>query len=1038
MIITARKHIPTLWILIICLPWSAAMLKYMAMGTAFQFSVMKFVENPVGLTFIMSLPGFISIALNPVVNFISDRIWTRFGRRKPFIIISWCGTITCITLMPLMPNMWALVVAYMAYSLFNDIGQPIETLKMEVVPPKQRGASSAVGNWIFNFCILTFNFVAIGRFDDYKFMAGFPVSGEQSIYWTVAATMIVMFLLLTLGVRETDPKSALRGERFSVVNFFRGILSKNLWPVYMLIFGWAMMYAGLGAVATLLYTDQWGFSKQEMGLNYAVGGVINCFLIVIVGFFANKLPRMKSYQILMALSLIVNFAFWIYVHFLIYDQRPSLIELIVFGETLSIMGILIAVVYTPLVYDYIPRNEMGTFAAGQNLLNKLTAILTLNGVGIFVWGYAALLLPPSGDTTRIVLREDMARQTVAALLAKADLRDTETQRPLKLSVETWYATGAALDHGRAFEIRHKNPDSVKLQEKRDELSAEQTKLDALARNARLQAETAQQTGNGEAAQKQSALANQYQTNAAPIVAEIARLDAKLQGRADYVHDEVAKALAPQLVSEQERIASALTREAWLFEYPILRRPFSKQVEQTLDILWLMHPEIIDLRPEKRDQGYALVLSADLPANSDPVVEGARLGKALFAAGEKRLGGLLTNAPVPLSQRQAQLIGLEMDIVEDPLDRFPSPITRVVQAILAHFGDVTPPERRVFGLARGMRDLNKMNHVSVRPVSPDRHAIRVMAVMETPAAAPTDSALAKRLGELLPTNSAAEIAQAAALYERTVQIAPQQRITPVRPFISSSFAKMKYDYMSGYIWMFILGVFGLWVTFAFARREKRGLIHKRGIEEAESTEELPQKEVSAHAEEHSGEFYIPGYFWSKIGMAALGLLILVFGCINLVPSCKLILFGERAQAEAVRIVKEKIGGDAVVFTTDAEALANEEKRDRSYIFWNEYHYTDEHGKDIAFRAPAGSQLKPVHYLFDKDGLPYVATIYYNPSNPQQLVLPKEFSTWFMPGTLALFGLLGIIVGLVLAYYAHKPIAVPHIAPAPMNGDKPKKS
>jgi len=314
----------------------------------------------------------------------------------------------------------------------------------------------------------------------------------------------------------------------------------------------------------------------------------------------------------------------------------------------------------------------------------------------------------------------------------------------------------------------------------------------------------------------------------------------------------------------------------------------------------------------------------------------------------------------------------------------------------------------------------------------------MAIMENAAATPTDLALVNRLGELLPTNSAGDIAQAAALYQRTVAIAPQQRITPVRPHISSSFAKMKYDYMSGYIWMFILGCIGLWITFAFARREKRGLIHKRGREEAEATDELAQKEVSAHPEKHSGEFYVPGYFWPKIGMAVLGLAILGFASINLVPNFKLLLFGERAQAEAVRIVKEKIGGDSVVFTTDAEVLANEEKRDRSYVFWNEYHYTDQRGQDITFRAPAGSQLKPAHNLFDTDGLPYVATIYYNPKNPQQLVIPKEFSTWFMPGTLALFGLLGTIVGLVLAFYARKPIAVPHIEPAPINGNQPRQN
>jgi len=46
--------------------------------------------------------------------------------------------------------------------------------------------------------------------------------------------------------------------------------------------------------------------------------------------------------------------------------------------------------------------------------------------------------------------------------------------------------------------------------------------------------------------------------------------------------------------------------------------------------------------------------------------------------------------------------------------------------------------------------------------------------------------------------------------------------------------MRYDYMSGYIPIFILGLVGLSITYAFGRWEKKGLIRKRGVEEAEAS------------------------------------------------------------------------------------------------------------------------------------------------------------------------------------------------------------
>jgi hypothetical protein len=41
-------------------------------------------------------------------------------------------------------------------------------------------------------------------------------------------------------------------------------------------------------------------------------------------------------------------------------------------------------------------------------------------------------------------------------------------------------------------------------------------------------------------------------------------------------------------------------------------------------------------------------------------------------------------------------------------------------------------------------------------------------------------------------------------------------------------------MSGYLWMFVMGTIGICVTIAFVRFEKKGLIQKRGVEEAEAS------------------------------------------------------------------------------------------------------------------------------------------------------------------------------------------------------------
>ena len=431
MIVTCKKRIPFLWLFVTVLPWSSWVFVYVMMGVTFLFSLKKFVENPAGLTFVISLPGIISIVVGPSVSFISDRIWTRFGRRKPFVVTAWTLCCLCTVLMPLMPNFWLLLAAYLLFNIGCDLQTTQEPLKQEIIPPAQRGRMTAGITWMTQLGVLLFYSLAIGRFDDRLFYLGVPITGEQSIYWAASAGMVLMTLLICLSIKEVDPKSKILGEKFNLRNFFKGILHHNLWPVYLLVIGSVTLDvgAGLGVISNLLYTDQWNFTKQEMGNNVAIGTSINLVLIAILGYFADKLNRIRTYQVLIVASLLVNAFFYIYINFILYDRRPILLELVLFGEVLSAMGILITMMYTPLVYDYVPRNEMGTFMAGSNLLQRVTALLTLNGVGIFIWLYATLFLPPGGDMARMVFRENMDQKQVAGLLAKGSWTDPETGRP---------------------------------------------------------------------------------------------------------------------------------------------------------------------------------------------------------------------------------------------------------------------------------------------------------------------------------------------------------------------------------------------------------------------------------------------------------------------------------------------------------------------------------------------------------------------------------------------------------------------------------
>lgn len=831
MIITCKKEIPTRWIAFSILPWASFSYTWGVAGTVFLFSLRKFIDNPAGLTFILSLPAFSSIIVDPCTSFLSDRIWTRFGRRKPFIVTSWTGAIVCLALLPLMPNFWSLLAVFLAYNIFSDLNSPLEPLKQEIIPPHERGRATGAMQWLKNLANITFYVVALGRFDDVRYMAGVPFFGEQMIYWSAVVMVSVMLLLIVLGIREVDPKSELRGQRLSVRNFFGGLLDRELWPVYMLVFGSAVLNSGLGPLGMLLYTEQWAYTKQEMGANVAIGGVINLFIIGFLTIFADRLNRAKAYRILITLSVCVQALYFVYVTYVLPDQRPSLVELILFGEIGSIIGILTTMVYVPMVYDYVRRNKMGTYAAGANMVNKITHLVTLNGVGLFVWAYATMFEPPAGEMARVVLRGEAAGESeVRAVVDKgawAVPQSGDAVPASKIKALTWQADGTVSATGHCWEVRMRNDSSKALAQEKESLEKERIPLMAAVKYDQDRVEILTRKGHMDGVAPLKDAIRQKQRDIGELDGKIAALHETLDKRAAQFSEQVTRAFGGRLIAEGEQLEGARLGTALLVEIGVAHRPNTRELEKMLGVLRAQDANILDLRPQKGERGYAVVLSAALsPGESESDVAGRLRNAATRCA-----PGLLKDADI-LSSVREPLLSMDLMVIEEPLVSHVSPVTRAVNGILGWFDAAPSADRKLQALARSLRVPGEINHVRVEP---GRRSKVITVAAALPSSAPkaaAGDAMGRRIGQLL-TADASVVSQARAFFSRIEENAAVQRLTVAKPVIAAAYAPMKYNYMCGYFWMFLLGLIGIGITLLFSRFEARGLIAKRGVEEAQA-------------------------------------------------------------------------------------------------------------------------------------------------------------------------------------------------------------
>ncbi|MDD5349996.1 MAG: MFS transporter [Chthoniobacteraceae bacterium] len=840
MIITCKKEVPFRWIFFAVLPWISYAFNSQTMSVAFLFSLKKFVENPAGLTFIISLPGFVSLFIVPLVNFISDRVWTPYGRRKPFVLGAWIGSATALALMPLMPNFWGLLAVYIVYNIFNDVGGnqgPMEPLCQEIVPPHQRGRSTGTNQWLGNLTTMVFFFFALGRFDDVRYMAGVPLSGEKVIYWSAGLIVAAVFLAVSLGIKETDQKSRLRGERLNFKNFFGGVFDRELWPVFLLVFSTVMLNSSLGSLGNLLYTDQWNYTKQEMGVNVVIGGIINMFIIVFLAMAADKLNRMRAYQVLICAALFVKAAYFGYINYILPDHRPSLVELVVFGETLSIIGMLTGMVYTPLVYDYVTRNKMGTYMAGAGILGRITYLTTLNGIGLFVWGYALIFQPPAGEMARVVLRDETPQSEVSSLVRSAAWTDPKTGGPVAASdvhVKSWMANGVDLPMGRCWEVRLRDKASEQLAAEKERLNNESS-VAASEEKALRERLASPKAGSLSAMEHARLEADAKKSRVAEAVARIQAIDEDLARRAQNLQTQARTVFGNRILADGDQLLGAKMGEALLVEFATTARPHGGRLEKILTDLRQERGDIIDLRPVKLDNGYGLAVSLI----AEPQMDEKRLVGDLQAAVEriaaKRDPRLMKPGVPPPAVRRQPTLALDLMVVEEPLDRRVSPIMRIANGVLRLFDSAPLPDRRLSAVARNLRVPEETDHVRVYPGPGDAKSISVLAVIKPGAAkaGSLDDAVGRRLKDLLARQDPATVAQARALYDRVETVGAGKQITVARPFVKAAYAPMKYDYMAGYICMFTLGLVGLCLTFQFQKLERKGLIRKRGWEEAES-------------------------------------------------------------------------------------------------------------------------------------------------------------------------------------------------------------
>ena len=299
--------------------------------------------DPHNLSYFWILPPLMGILVQPIVGTLSDKTWTRFGRRIPYLFI---GAATAVLVMCLLPNAGSLGLAVSAAMMFGLIAlmfldtsinmamQPFKMLVGDMVNEEQKTKAYSIQSFLCNAgsvvgFLFPFFFTYIG-------ISNVAEKGvvPDSVIWSFyigAAILILCVIYTTLKVKEWNPQeyaeyngvAESKEEEEDSANWLT-LLRKapsTFWKVGLVqFFCWAaflyMWNYSTGAIAETVWntTDPASEAFQAAG-NWV--GVL--FAVQAIGsvIWAAVLPQFKNTKAAYALSLIlggIGFAIVPFIH----------------------------------------------------------------------------------------------------------------------------------------------------------------------------------------------------------------------------------------------------------------------------------------------------------------------------------------------------------------------------------------------------------------------------------------------------------------------------------------------------------------------------------------------------------------------------------------------------------------------------------------------------------------------------------------------------------------------------------------------------
>ena len=342
--------------------------------------------DPHNLSYFWILPPLMGILVQPIVGSLSDKTWTRFGRRVPFLFI---GATVAVLVMCLLPNAGSLGLTVSAAMMFGLIAlmfldtsinmamQPFKMLVGDMVNEEQKTKAYSIQSFLCNAgSVAGYLFPFIFTFIGISNVAEKGVIPD-SVIWSFyigAAILILCVIYTTSKVKEWNPqeyaeyngnsenseyseKSETSGNWFTLLRkapatFWKvGLVQFFCWAAFLYMWNYST-----GAIAETVWNSTDPASEDFQAAGNWVGVL---FAVQAIGsvIWATVLPLFKNIKMAYTVSLLIGAVGFAMVPFL-HDQYMQFIPFLLIGCAWAAMLVMPFTIVTNALQGY---GHMGAY-----------------------------------------------------------------------------------------------------------------------------------------------------------------------------------------------------------------------------------------------------------------------------------------------------------------------------------------------------------------------------------------------------------------------------------------------------------------------------------------------------------------------------------------------------------------------------------------------------------------------------------------------------------------------------------------------------